>query len=122
MTNTARALYRFFSGFGIPAYLRSSIPDNAEPPYITYEIMDIEPLSSSMFHAWVWYRDTSMAAISEKCDEIKNAIGLGVSIPAGNGNIILYPLSGVPFAQIQPDPDETIKAAYLSMTLLANTD
>lgn len=122
MTNTAYALYNFFSRFDLPAYLTTSIPDDVKPPYITYEMVDAEPLSSVQFHAWVWYKDTSLAALAEKCDEIKRAIGLGVKLPAGSGHLVLYPMSGIPFAQIQPDPDEHVKAAYLSMTLLVNTN
>ena len=36
MINTARALYGFFSGFGLPAFVEYSVPEDAELPYITY--------------------------------------------------------------------------------------
>ena len=38
MTNTAKALYQFFSGFGLPAYVEYNVPDEAALPYITYRL------------------------------------------------------------------------------------
>ena len=122
MTNTARALYRFFSGFGIPAYPRNNIPDEAELPYIAFEMKEPEPLSKTLYHAWVFYRDTAYTQINAKCDQIKHAIGTGITLSAGNGFIALFRDNDTPFAQEQPDPDKTVRAMYLSMILHANTD
>ena len=122
MTNTARVLYEFFSGFGIPAYVQDTIPDDAQMPYITYELIEPEPLSYAMFHANVWYRDTSYTAVSAKCDEIKAAIGRGTSIPTGNGFVALYRDKTTPFAQAMSDPNPETKRMYLSMLIHANTD
>lgn len=122
MTNTARALQGFFGGFGLNAYGANNVPKEAEAPYITYEIKEPEPLAKCILHAWVWYRDTSMTAISLKCDQIKAAIGTGLNIPVPGGFISLYRDNDTPFAQEQPDPDKTIRVMYLTMILHANTD
>lgn len=122
MTNTARALYQFFSGFGIPAYAKNNVPDEAEAPYITYEVTRPEPLSRCLLHAWVWYRGTSLTGVLEKCDEIETAIGTGITIRTPGGFIALFKDAGTPFAQEQPDPDKTIRVMYLTMILHANTN
>ena len=122
MTNTAQALYGFFSGFGLDAYVQSSIPDNARMPYITYELVEPEPLSYAVLHASVWYRDTSYEDICAKCDEIKAAIGFGMSIPTGNGSIVLYRDKGSPFSQAMSDPNPETKRMVLTMLIFCNTD
>ena len=81
MTETSRALYQFFSGFGIPAYGKNNVPNGAQLPYITYEVKEPEPLAKCLLHAWVWYRGTTMTNVLAKCDEIKATIGTGWSAP-----------------------------------------
>ena len=122
MTNTSRALYAFFSGFGIPAYVGSTIPDNVQMPYITYDLIEPEPLSYSLMHANIWYRDTSYAAISAMADRIKAAIGTGVTIPTGSGFVALFRDNNTPFMQLMSDPNPETKRAYLTMVIHANTD
>lgn len=122
MTNTARALYQFFSSFGLPAYAKNNVPDEAEPPYITYEEKRPEPLAKCLLHAWVWYRGTTMTDVLGKCDEIEAAIGTGVTIPTPGGFVALFRDNDTPFAQEQPDPDKTIRVMYLTMILHANTE
>lgn len=130
MIDTARALYQFFSGFGVPAYAKNNVPDTInidgvemplEPPYITYEVKRPEPLSKCLIHAWVWYRGTAMTDVLTKCDEIEAAIGTGLTIRTPGGFVALYRDVDTPFAQEQPDPDKTIRVMYLTMILHANT-
>ena len=54
MTNTAKALYQFFSGFGIPAYVEYAPPDNAQLPYITYQLIEPDWDDGGTFYARVW--------------------------------------------------------------------
>lgn len=131
MTQTAAALYDFFLSFGLPAYIRDSVPDTTDeygnrrpvdPPYITYELKEPEPLAPTLLHAWVWYRDTNLIALTETCDRIKAAIGTGITLPTSSGFVLLFRDNDTPFAQIQPDPDETVKVAYLTMIMQANTN
>lgn len=123
MTATARALYQFWSGFGIPAYVEGYIPDNSEgdgslvvPPYITYQLTLPEWRSNAVYNARVWYRDTSYPNITAKVAEIKAAIGEGKSIPIDGGMLILY--VGDNFAQYEDVPEShDVKMAYLTMQL-----
>ena len=122
MTETAKALYTFFSGFGIPAYVSDNIPDNATMPYITYDLIEPIPYTRGTFNASVWYRDTSYENITAKVDEIKSAIDTGVSLKAGNGAVHIFRERSGAFCQMRNDPDRETKRAYLSMIIIANTD
>lgn len=116
---TATALYEFFSGFEIPAYVKRNIPANAEMPYITYELVEPNILQSTIIHAYVWYRGTSMTEVLNKCDEISTAIGTGISIPTTDGYVCIFRES--PFMQILEDPNPDVKCGFLTMLLHANT-
>jgi hypothetical protein len=121
MTNIAIALYNFFSGFGLPAYVEYAPPDDAELPYITYQLTDPDWRDSATFYARVWYRSTSYAQINAKVDEIAAAIGEGLRIPTpGGGSIWLN--KGTPWSQNISNPgDDTLKEVYLNFILNAFT-
>ena len=40
MTTKAATVHSFLAGFGIPAYAATSVPDDAEFPYLTYYLVD----------------------------------------------------------------------------------
>lgn len=115
MMNTARALYAFFGGFGLPAYVENTVPDEAALPYITYELLRPDRLSQASFRARIWYRDTSFAAITAKADEIRRVIEGGHSIPTADGALRIWP--DTTFLQFQPPDEPELKIAYLSMIL-----
>lgn len=123
MTNTAIALYNFFSGFGLPAYVEYSPPDEAELPYITYQLAEPNWRDPTPLYARVWYRSTSYAAINAKVDEIRAAFFQDgadncVSIPTSGGAIYLSDFN----AQVMPmEGDDTLKCQYLTMMLTAHT-
>lgn len=120
MTNTAKALYQFWSSFKIPAYPEYHVPDDATEPYITYEIAEPHWNSQTSHHARVWYRDESYVSINAKLDEISDAIGDGVTTRTENGIIALFKDDA--FIQDQPYEDATeVKVAYLSLILQAYT-
>ena len=120
MTNTATALYQFFSGFGLDAYLEYDVPADAQLPYITYQLIEPDWDDSGTFYARVWYRSPRIDAINAKVDEIKNAIGEGVSIRAPGGAV--YLTKGTPFVQFQPmEGDDMLKVAYLNFNIHAIT-
>lgn len=121
MTQTAQALYSFFSGFTIPAFVENTEPDNTPAPYITYELAEPDWRGSAALHARVWYRDTSFVAIAHKVDEIRNALGEGVSISTESGAVYLWADDN--WAQFMPMAgDPTLKCAYLSFVLQAITN
>ena len=115
MKDTAGALYRFFSGFGLPAYVENTVPDDAQLPYITYELREPEAGEQSSLTARVWYYDTGLAAITEKVDEIKAAVRDGASLPVENGAVWLWP--DEQFCQFQPPDEPKLKIAYLMLII-----
>ena len=111
------ALHAFFSGFGIPAYAATSVPDDAELPYLTYELStgafgDAE----SPIYASLWYRTTSEAEPNAKAREVSEALGRGgVMLPCDGGAVWLK--RSTPFSQsMADDTDSGIKRRYLLMT------
>ena len=115
MINTARALYEFWSGFGLPAYTVNTVPDDVVVPYITYSLIETEPLEPSTHYAQVWYRDTSNAAMLAKVDEIKLAIGNGVKIDCNGGYVVIRPAS--PYVQLMADIDPANRYAYINLQI-----
>lgn len=112
MTETGKALYQFFSSFGIPAYEANSVPDEAELPYITFTQIDPRWDTPGSVSASVWYRSESLTEIFAKVDEIKNKVGEGLRIPVESGGCVwIYKDS--PFAQVQDSGERETKAVYL---------
>lgn len=130
-TNVSVALHDFFTRFGIPAFLEDSVPEkiydgkgnkvDVNPPYITYQLTVPEPLHTSVFHARVWYRNASAGPVLAKCGEIERAIGRGVTIPTEYGSVVIFKDDKTAFFQLQPMNDSSLKVAYLTMMLHANT-
>lgn len=125
MTNVATVLQLFWSGFGIPAFPEGSVPDtfpdgsgNEVPvtlPYITYRLAVPEWNSQTQEYARVWYRSTSFVEISRKVDEIRRAIGEGLTMKFDGGFLALMPDDL--FCQYMADADPAIKTAYISLIL-----
>ena len=112
----AAAIYQFWNSFGLTAYEENTVPDDADFPYITYQLVtdsfDREiPLTAS-----IWYRSESWAGINAKKDEISQKISRGGKIiPCDCGAIWLK--RGQPFAQsIGDESDDLIKRKYLNIT------
>lgn len=119
MIDIAKTLYDFWSGFEIPAYAEGAIPENAELPYITYQVVDTDWRFQSATYAQLWYRDTSLRAITEKAGEIREAISEGIMLDCADGFICIY--KQATFVQLFTDEeDDTIKRAYISVTIDIN--
>lgn len=124
MTNTAKALYTFFSGFGLPAYVIGSVPDETpdgrpvQPPYITYQLREPDWRMQIQLYAELWYRSTSMVPINAKTDEIRAAVGEGVSIPTEGGAVYLSEFAAEP---LYMEGDDTLKRMYMTFTIEATT-
>ena len=112
----AAAIYQFWNSFGLTAYEENTVPDDADFPYITYQLVtdsfDYEiPLTAS-----IWYRSESWTAINAKTEEVSQKISRGGKIiPCDGGAIWLK--RGQPFAQSMGDEsDNLIKRKYLNIT------
>lgn len=115
MINSGKALYQFFSSFGIPAYDSETVPDDAKLPYITYTPEDSDWRETVSVSASVWYFGTDLAALFQKVDEIKNKVGEGYRVPTEDG--CLWINKDNPFAQRQPTDDDNVKVVYLLFSI-----
>ena len=112
----AAAIYNFWNGFGLSAYEENSVPDDAQFPYITYQLVTDSISNAVSLTASLWYRGSSLVEINAKTEEISRVIGRGgIFLKCDGGRIWL--LRGTPFAQTMGDDvDDTIKRKYLNIT------
>lgn len=117
MISTAEALYDFLSGFGIPAYGKDTVPDDAVLPYLTFPIKEPHWNSPTTFYVTVYYLDemSSRASIL-KADEIVNEIGDMTVIPCTGGYVVLRPDN--PVLQELP-PEGNVRGTYINLQLNA---
>lgn len=110
------AVYEFFSGFSIPAYAATSVPDDAGFPYITYELAVDDFSGGEVALAMdIWYRGDSEAEPNAKAREISKALIGCKCIPCDGGGIILK--KGSPFCQCMGDTaDDKIKRRHINVT------
>ena len=121
MTNVGRALYNFWSSFGLNAYPEDTVPDNVETPYITYSIRQPDWADPDSLYARVWYRSDSYTGVMAKVDEIGRKLESGYSVPTDDGGCVIL-MKDSNFAQFQPyEVDPNMKVAYLSLIMHAFT-
>lgn len=102
-----QCVQQFWSSFGLPAYDERTVPDSATMPYITYELSTDSFGRALSLSASLWYRSLSWAAITQKKQEISDAIGSGGIIrPYDDG--AAWIVRGYPFAQRMDDPNDAM--------------
>lgn len=112
--NKEAAFYEFWNSFSIPAYEENTVPDDAELPYITYQVITDSRFGEAQLAAHVWYRSDSWVGINAKTQEISEEIQSGVRLPCEGGHI--WVKKGSPFAQNQSDnTDDKIKGKYINV-------
>ena len=117
MRNTAATLKTFFSGFGIPAYSETSVPNDVQLPYITYPIKEPRWSQPTTFYIVLWCRTKGYADALAKADQIQAAIGEGVSLESDGGWVVIRPDN--PFIQEMKDDKNDTKALYINLQLNA---
>ena len=115
MINTAMTLKDFFSGFDLPAYAESNIPDDVVLPYITFQLIEPEWSEQAPYHAQVWYRKNHLGELLAKADQIVGAIHQGAVFENDAGYVVLYPAT--PLIQVLTDEDS--ERAYISLMINA---
>lgn len=118
MATQAAAIYGFLSGFGIPVYAASSVPENAEFPYMTYTLItgSWENFAQAMTID-LWYRTTSEAEPNAKAEEMRRAIGRGGKMVQCDGGA-MWIMRGSPWCQSMSDPaDGMIKRRYINLDI-----
>lgn len=119
MSTKAATVHAFLSGFGIPAYAATSVPDDADFPYITYYLVDgAWGDSEQSMQVDLWYYGTSEAPANAKVQEISRALGLGGTYLTCDGGAV-WLKRGSPFAQTVADGsgDDSVKRRYLNIDL-----
>jgi len=114
MMDKWQKIHSFWSQFGIPAYDENAVPDHAQMPYITYYAATSDFEKPIALYASVWYRSTSWQEISQKADEIRDAVSPFLCDPIGNGEYV-FVTKGTPFAQRMNDEDSDVKRIYINI-------
>ena len=113
------ALYQFLNSFDIPAYASTSTPDQAEFPYITYDLVIGEFMETEVnVPVNIWYRTESEAAPNAKVREISHVLARGgVTVQCDGG--MLWIKKGSPWAQAMEieGEDEMIKRRYVNINI-----
>ena len=93
MTGLKQVLYTFWSQFGVPAYLRDYVPEEAELPYITYDVTQPGFNGEAVLTAFNWHRrdPDGNAARTALMDDIATALPIGgLMLAVDRGYVILY--------------------------------
>lgn len=107
-----QAYHAFLASFGWPVYDENTVPDDATLPRITYNLSVAEfgfPVAMSIS---LWDRSTSWVTVTNKANEIYNAIGLGGKIISFDGGYI-WIKRGQPFFQRMADENDSIRRIYI---------
>lgn len=116
MMKKAQALNNFWNGFTWVAYDESTVPDDATLPYITYGYSESDFGYPVSLTASLWYRGKRWDAISEKLEEISEAISRGgVMVPYDDGAMLIR--KGTPFANRIQDEDDSIRRIVLNVEI-----
>lgn len=108
-------LQDFWSGFGLTAYDESSVPDNAQLPYITYNASVSDFEHPVLITASLWYRSSSWAEISQKASQIAETVCLSKPQKIDGGRVRVW-IGDTPFAQRMGDPDDaTIRRILINL-------
>lgn len=119
----AQAIHAFWSSFGIPAYDKTTVPEDAGYPRLTYDVSTAQLGTKVALTASLWYHSTTWEDISQKADEIsayiENMNPPATKIDGGR----IYIKGGTPFAQRMADPDPFIRrmVIYIDVEYFTST-
>lgn len=111
-----QAIHQFWSSFGLPAYDSTTVDEDAEMPYITYDVSTGSIDDFILLTASLWYRSTSWTAITEKAHEIEEYLTTmsppAIKIDGGRA----YFVKGNPFSQrMAEQADDSVRRLYLQV-------
>lgn len=116
-----QALQSFFNSFNLTAYDESSVPENAQLPYITYTAAIDGYDSPVVISCDLWYQSTSWASISQKAEQISNYLGNGgITLPITGGGVWIT--RGSPFAQRINEESDILRHIYIVLMCEFITD
>lgn len=109
-----QALNNFWNSFDLPAYDESTVPDDAELPYITYSAGEDDFNRPIALNASLWYRSKTWSDITGKLEQISHKISMGgLMVRYDNGAILIQ--KGTPFAQRVRDENDSIRRIYINV-------
>ncbi len=117
MATKAAAFHAWAAGFGIPAYAATSVPSEAQFPYLTYVTASGDFWGGeTAIEVDLWYRGDTEAPANAKAEQIAASLGNGGTIiPCDGGAMWLK--QGSPFCQSMGDSaDAKIKRRYINVT------
>ena len=112
--DSIQALHKFWSGFGIKAYDEGTVPDGAEFPYITYDVVQDAFDYPVAMTASIWYYGKSWVEIEQKKKEVLKEIKSG-------GKVIHYDdgafwIKGAsPLAQRMTDTNDMVRRYVINV-------
>ena len=115
MYRTIAALKTYFSGFGLPAYAKGSVPDDVTTPYIVFSAAVPNRDTPGSLYLQIWDRTTSNDLIIRKADEITGDIGQCKNIPIEGGYVVIRPENSLIDIQVAGD----FRYAYVNLTVSA---
>lgn len=118
------AIYQFLSGFGIPAYASSSVPDQDGPmwegfPYLTYDLVVGEWGKTEVnMPVNLFDRTSSEKRLNDKVREISQRLGYGGTTVRCDGGM-LWLKKGSPWAQAMTieGEDDMVKRRYININI-----
>lgn len=115
-----KALFEFFSSFGVPCYLDGFAGVETPFPYITFNLTDTPLAIPTLMPVRVWSKSPSFVEVLGIVDKIKlkiNENSYKITMDNNKGYIVLN--KGLPFFQYQPDDDPTqlLKIAYINIMI-----
>lgn len=112
-----KALDRFFAAFELPVYPEDRVPRRAALPYLTVQTVIPKGFDeTAVFHARLWYpSDGGRVPILRKTDELRVALGDGLTIECEGGAVLLC--AGNPWAQPMDDPAASYLCQYLNFEI-----
>lgn len=112
-----QALHSFWSGFGLTAYDATSVPDNAQMPYITYEALSDDFGNATTQTASLWYHSTSWTGVTAKEQQIAGTLKNGGKMVSFTDGAI-WIQKGTPWAQRLSDPsDRDVRRVVLNVVI-----
>ena len=116
--NKVQALNQFWQdASGLVTYDETSVPDDAQIPYLTYETASDDFGNEVAVTASLWYRSTSWTAITQKEMDIADYIGKGGRMIAYTGGAF-WIKKGNPWAQRMSDAsDDMIRRIVLNASI-----
>lgn len=112
------AVYGFLSGFDLPAWAASQVPEEAELPYLTYGLSTASfGDGETALTVDLWFRTEGEAIPDEKAAQLVRTVGRGgVLLRCEGGGLWLK--RGSPLCQRLADPtDPGIKRRCLNLTV-----